>query len=434
MNDTPGQPELPLRAAIEQDSDIVLLEPEKDHAVAAVRGQLLIGEHELGDHGFASILRELAEQVAVKHPDHPEGDARRERHEHEEVGLWSLRTDESLVEVVARLRAASKRGHRARISPNHVLVPCPPHWCPAEPPKRTEETVELPAYACDPVAVDVVVIDAGWVDVPLLTARGGIEVVTPSSWRTATGGASVAASASVVPGGSGPLPAIAGHATFIVGQIAARCPNARILVVNHPDPWADEWSVAASLARFGGARADRVPDVVSCGFATATLDDRPSYPFAHALGQVAPTTAVVSPAGNQSSFAPHWPAALKRVIGVGAFDESAGNAIAEFSNRGTWVDCAVGGKDVVSTFVKGEWIPQDADPRVEVEFTEFASWSGTSFSTPRFTAAVAARLAKARANGVASNGRRIAHKLAAGLATDVVIGSDLELGTKLELP
>ena len=340
MNDRSDRHELPLRAEIEQDKDVVLLEPDAEHAVAAVRGQLLVGAQELDGVEFAAVLRGLAELVAERHPDHPGLSELRAGHDHEAVGLWQLRSDDDLAEIVERLRAASRRGNAASVSPNHVLVPCP-HWCPATPPEPTEETVELPNYD-DENEVSVVVIDAGWVDVPLLAARGGIEVVEPASWRTARGGAWSAATDGIRPGGSGPLPAISGHATFIVGEIAARCPNARILVVNHPDPWADEWSVAASLSQWAGAHRKGVADVVSCGFAVATLGERPSFPFAHALGQLAPTTAVVSPAGNQSSFVPHWPAAFKRVVGVGAFDEHRGKAIADFSNRGVWVDCADG--------------------------------------------------------------------------------------------
>ena len=432
MNDRSERHELPLRASIEQDKDVVLLDPDAEHAVAAVRGQLLVGEHELEVSEFAAELRGLAELVADRHPDHPGSSAQRVGYEHESVGLWRLNHDDDLTETVGRLRRVSARGDAARVSPNHILVPCP-HWCPATPPEPTSEAVAIPAFD-DDTTVSVVVIDAGWVDVPLLTARGGIEVVRPASWRTALGGAWSSATDGIVPGGSGSLPAISGHATFIVGEIAARCPNARILVVNHPDPWADEWSVAASLAQWAGAHCEGVVDVVSCGFAVATLDERPSFPFAHALGQLAPTTAVVSPAGNQGSFVPHWPAAFKRVVGVGAFDEHQGNMIAGFSNRGVWVDCSAGGCDAVSTFVPGDWVPQDASGPPPGPFAEFARWSGTSFATPRFTAEVARRLAHARAARGANNGRRVAHKLVAGLVPELVLGSDAELGTKLDLP
>ena len=431
MNDRSDRHELPLGAAIEQDQDVVLLEPDAQHAVAAVRGQLLIGEQELDASRFASQLRGLAELVAERHPDHPGQAERRVGHDHEAVGLWQLKTDDDLTEIVGRLRRASGRGDAARVSPNHVLVPCP-HWCPATPPEPTAASVVIPPFESE-AAVSVVVIDAGWVEVPLLSARGGIEVVQPGSWRTAIGGGWSSATDGIAPGGSGTLPTISGHATFIVGEIAARCPGARILVVNHPDPWADEWSVAASLAQWGGAHCDGV-DVISCGFAVATFLERPSFPFGNAFGQLAPTTAVVSPAGNQGSFVPHWPAAFKRVVGVGAFDERSGNTSAGFSNRGVWVDCAAGGCDIVSTFVPGDWVPQDAETPPSGPFGEFACWSGTSFSTPRFTAEVARRVAQGRASGIATNGRKVAHKLAAGLVPDLVLGSDAELGTKLALP
>ncbi|MFN8223313.1 MAG: S8/S53 family peptidase [Gaiellales bacterium] len=426
MSDRPNDITPPLRGAIENDPRVVLLDVAAEVGVAAIRGQLLVHEAELSSAGFASELRAVAEQVAVRHTDEPAPELKQTPHAHADVGLWQLKKDENLVEVIRRLRDQGIRPGRAHVSPNHLLVPCPPHWCPAVAPSPTSETIEIPSFDCEPV-VDVVVIDAGWVDVPLLAARGGIDVVTPSS-------ALSAAAAGMAVGGAGVLPAISGHATFIVGEIAAQCSNARFLVVNHPDPWVDEWSVAASLARWAGAQCDRVPDVVSCGFAMATLDNRPSFAFGNALGQLAATTAVVSPAGNQASTLPHWPAAFKRVVGVGAFDETNGNAMASFSNHGPWVDCAAGGVGVVSTFIKGTWTPQDADPQVPVDFGDFASWSGTSFSTPRFTAAVAARLAKARANHAATNGRRVAHKLAAGLVPELVLGSDLDLGTKLDLP
>lgn len=418
----------PLHEALGKDPEVVVLEQPERHAVAAVRGQLLVGAGELQrSPRLASELRELAEQVAEAHPDSDGTDG------DDPVGLWRLRTDHDLAEILGRLYGLSDRETRAHVAPNHVLVPCPsPHWCPASAPRPTTEQVEIPPFACDD-AVSVVVIDAGYVELPLLTQRGGIEVVHPRSWRSVVG-ASASTAPSVAAGGSGPLPAIAGHASFIVGQVAARCPNAHIMVVNHEDPWVDEWSVAASLTRYAGAGAESgAADVISCGYAVVTAGARSSFPFANALRRLAPETAVIAPAGNQDSAAPHWPAASKRVVGVGAFDERAGNTRAQFSNHGPWVDCSAGGCDVVSTFVPGDWVTQDGDG-TQQSFGPFATWSGTSFSTPRVTAAVAARLSTRRASGAGVSGRLVAAELAAALVPGTVLDTDPDVGTKLMLP
>ncbi len=429
MIDRPKGRPRPLHEAIRDDEHVVLLEAGANHAVAAVRGQVLVGEAERRQSPrLASELEKLAERIAEQHPDSA-------RDDEAGVGLWLLRSDEDPTKAVEHLRSLSERGQHAHVSPNHVLVPCPsPHWCPAAAPEPAQGSVEIPQFDCTD-SVSVVVIDAGWVEVPLLAKRGGIDVVTPGSWRTVTGAAAAPATAGIVAGGSGQLPAIAGHATFIVGEIAARCPNARILVVNHDDPWTDEWSVAASLARWGAADdGGGVPDVVSCGYATATFGERASFPFVIALQRVAPGTAVLAPAGNQDSPVPHWPAAFKRVIGVGAFDETQGNVRASFSNHGPWVDCSAGGRDVLSTFLPGSWAAQDGAGEDELTFGPFATWSGTSFSTPRVTAAVASRLSAARRSGSTVPARTIAHELADGLVTDLFLGSDPAIGTRLAVP
>jgi subtilisin family serine protease len=80
---------------------------------------------------------------------------------------------------------------------------------------------------------------------------------------------------------------------------------------------------------------------------------------------------VIACAGNQATTAMQYPAACNRVIAVGATDSN--DALASFSNRGTWVDLVAPGVSIMTT-VKGGG---------------YGAASGTSFSTP-ITAGVGA--------------------------------------------
>jgi hypothetical protein len=162
----------------------------------------------------------------------------------------------------------------------------------------------------------------------------------------------------------------------------------------HPSPvdeamlFTDEISVAHSLLHHSDT------DVVSCGFAFPTLDRHPSIPFTSVMavlsGPYAPRrgVAVVSPAGNETSAYPYWPAAHPDVIGVASTNRM-GNARAWFSNWGPWADCCARGQEVRSTYI--DWIgPVEGEPLTDIEtFIGWASWDGTSFAAPKVAAAIA---------------------------------------------
>jgi thermitase len=80
---------------------------------------------------------------------------------------------------------------------------------------------------------------------------------------------------------------------------------------------------------------------------------------------------VVAAAGNEGGTEPRYPAAYPAVVGVGATD-NAGRTISAFSNRGSWVDLAAPGEGIFTTSIGG-----------------YASFDGTSFSSPLVAAAAA---------------------------------------------
>lgn len=308
------------------------------------------------------------------------------------------------------------------VSPNHVgiLSPAaggcpagPPHPAPPPPPPPPPPEPHRPPFIGplgDGTAARVTVLDSGYiyVDPPhaeldaRVTPVPGLRLDTnnPPSWVPDDPDG-------VDLDGDGRLDGIAGHGTFIAGLIAHICPHARLTVVGlrnqeveiegtDPAQQAGLYETEAAIAHAMLLHSDT--DVIQCGFAFPTLDDYPSLPFAAAMqvltGPDAPRkgVAVVSPAGNEESAGPYWPAALPDVIGVASTDRR-GNARARFSNWGSWCDCCARGADVYSTYVY--WTgPIDGEPPTDIDhFIGWARWDGTSFAAPKVSAAIACLLA-----------------------------------------
>jgi subtilisin family serine protease len=178
----------------------------------------------------------------------------------------------------------------------------------------------------------------------------------------------------------------AGHGTHVAGLIARTAPRARIVprrLLTSPVGMADEFACAQAISQ---AAADGA-NLISCSWGGTSLDDAPPLATARAIEQLPPGTVVVAAAGNSFSEQLTWPAACNGVIAVGSVgQDTAGNwARTNFSNYGPWVDCCAPGVAVASTFIA--WSEDDGAPP---EFTGFATWSGTSMSTPQVTAAIAA--------------------------------------------
>lgn len=177
----------------------------------------------------------------------------------------------------------------------------------------------------------------------------------------------------------------AGHGTHVAGIIARGAPDARIVVrrlLTSPVGMASELDTVNALqnALDGGA------NLINCSFGGTTLFDAPPLATERALAQLPAEVVVVAAAGNDGTERPHYPAASKRVISVGAVGREKGSEEwqqVDFSSWGWWVDCCAPGVDIPSTFLC--WDGGDDEP----VFDGFATWSGTSFAAPAVTAAIA---------------------------------------------
>jgi subtilisin family serine protease len=177
----------------------------------------------------------------------------------------------------------------------------------------------------------------------------------------------------------------AGHGTFIAGVVLQRAPSAGVDIAKVLDSegYGDELGIAQAIVRFAK------DDVVNLSLGGYSHDDEPPLALVAALRHVRPDSVVVAAAGNNSSDRLMWPAALKRVIAVGALDKT-GKKRAPFSNYGWWVDCCAPGVDVLSSFVAFDETAPPAPDRTPQSFQGWATWSGTSFATPKVAGEIAA--------------------------------------------
>ncbi len=196
-----------------------------------------------------------------------------------------------------------------------------------------------------------------------------------------------------------------GHGTFIAGVTLTRAPSATIEIekVLDSEGYGSELDVAQALVEHAGA------DVINLSLGCYTHDDLPPVALVEALRHVAPTTAIVAAAGNDSTHRPLWPAAHKRVIAVAAVDDALQRA--PFSNFGWWVDAAARGVAVLGTFLEydeaGHVTPIAG--REPQDFRGWARWSGTSFAAPKLAGEIAATMTR---DGIGSGREAAANLLA----------------------
>lgn len=105
--------------------------------------------------------------------------------------------------------------------------------------------------------------------------------------------------------------------------------------------------------------------------------DNPSLAVENAVKEaIEKDIIVVAAAGNDSSTAKQYPAALKNVISVGAVEEST-KTLASFSNYGEWVDVTAPGDSILSSCTKGDRWPfsscTSSYPYVEANGTSMAA-------------------------------------------------------------
>lgn len=215
----------------------------------------------------------------------------------------------------------------------------------------------------------------------------------------------------------------AGHGKAITGVINTIAPGASVqhVRINERSGLATEVSATRGMASsLRTLKRTNYPDLIVNAFATAACDVDTAHPLAGVLQPIGLEVVVevvdrfdphlqdgmliVASAGNMASTRPHYPAAFDTVVGVGALDgniDSDGSPwsspsktapVADFSNRGPWVDVYGLGVDLPTPHVDGVRFAHPNDPACDPAdciIDGFAEVDGSSFSAPKVTALIA---------------------------------------------
>jgi subtilisin family serine protease len=177
-----------------------------------------------------------------------------------------------------------------------------------------------------------------------------------------------------------------GHGTHVAGLVALAAPEATIvpLRILRPDGSGDSWVLAQALRYAVGLPVPGITpvghnaDVINISYSvrqrSLLLDD-----VLGLLAALPGSPVVVAAAGNRGpSIAKEYPAgeSTPGVLAVAASTEA--DTLADFSTRGSWVDVAAPGENILSS------VPDN----------DYGVWSGTSMAAP--LAAGVAALVRAR--------------------------------------
>jgi subtilisin family serine protease len=188
-----------------------------------------------------------------------------------------------------------------------------------------------------------------------------------------------------------------GHGTFVAGVIAQCEPRVRMHVVQAVDRQGavSDLTLARAIERLLEATDDRL-DILNLSLGGWTRDNKAPRLTGPLIRSLRRETLVVAAAGNLRRRRKFWPAAMSRVVGVGAVVRSPGGwQRAEYSNRGAWIKAVASDGSVVApgaTQASGAQVscfyaafPTASYPR----FTGWAQWLGTSFTAPKVTGRIA---------------------------------------------
>jgi hypothetical protein len=199
-----------------------------------------------------------------------------------------------------------------------------------------------------------------------------------------------------------PVPIQAGHATFVAGLLVTQAPAAELRPagVLDDDAQADSWAVAQAIVRMARSGVD----VLNLSLGCQTEDGQPPLVLAAAIDRVPLDVAIVAAAGkftptrdredSNAVFGATWPAALPRVLAVGALD---GDYAADFSPTEPWVDVYAQGVGLKSAYLDDRFtLKPPTGTQLVPRATGHGQWSGTSFAA----AVVAGRIATRVGPGV----------------------------------
>ena len=318
-----------------------------------------------------------------------------------DIEIWTPKDPGNFAMVERVMAELLSMGKEPLVSPNHLLVPCNYGcYCPAYAPfvlaPQPNRAAKMEKFVRTESPVHVVVIDTGYIKKAPLEVRrdlGGFDNYRGEVWNGNAWVLSQEDDSYTLAGGV--LELLDGHGTFTAGEIAERCPRAKVTVVGirEVESAATEASVAREIFRWA-AEADVIVPV----FAFHELGGLSNWTFTNILPQLKETSVVVCPAGNESSRAKHYPAALQwpdyPVVGVGSFKSMSPSSVtlSDFTNYGDWVFGYTGGERVPGLYFKLNTKVEDG-PDKKLPYQGWASWSGTSFAAPKVAAYLANRAA-----------------------------------------
>jgi subtilisin family serine protease len=188
----------------------------------------------------------------------------------------------------------------------------------------------------------------------------------------------------------------AGHGTFAAGVLQQVFPQADLRVYRalDSDGVGSEVDVACAMVRAVNDGAQ----ILNLSLGTQTFDDNPPVAIEVALEMLAEyerrhdkEVLVVAAAGNFGVDRKCWPAAFDRTVFpvVAVAGLRADLTPADWSSRGSWVDCSTVAEGVLSTYVEGQE-SFEIDPHPDsFPRDAWAVWTGTSFAAPQIAGAVA---------------------------------------------
>lgn len=191
----------------------------------------------------------------------------------------------------------------------------------------------------------------------------------------------------------------AGHGTFTAGIVRQLSSTCEIVVYRftRTDGLGTDADAAAMLIKAARDAATEAPGqrlIINASFGAPAVDGQPSLALREAVDLIAhefPDVLIVASAGNDGNQQRLYPAGFDKpnVRAVGALNPDLSKAA--FSNYGDWVHCSAVGVGVVSTFVKGLTPPEAGlgVPDIDFPAMPWATWTGTSFTAPQVSGAVA---------------------------------------------